>query len=68
VAHLDRFQIEMAALTGAAEDHFQQCGYLARRFVLDRFGRFFSCGVSLSLIGRSLQICSLTATNSSLSC
>jgi hypothetical protein len=40
--HLDRFQVQMARLAAALEDHAQQLVYFARDFLLDRLGRFFS--------------------------
>src|ERR1035437_6757566 len=63
--HLDGFQIETATLAAVVEDDAQELIYFARDFLLDRFGRFFSCGDSASGSGgRSWQICALTSTNS----
>jgi hypothetical protein len=36
--------------------------YFSRDFLADGFGRFFSCGVSISSIGRKRQIFSFTST------
>ena len=63
--HLDGFQIQTARLTASVEDDAQQLVYFARDFPLDRFGRFFSCGVcSVCSMGRERQIFRLTPTNS----
>ena len=60
-SHLDCFQIQDAALLPLGEDTAQQRGYFARDLLVDRFGRFFSCGVSVSSTGRAWQIFSLTS-------
>ena len=57
--HLDRFQIDGAGLALLLEDEPQQRAYFPFEFFLDRFGRFFSCGVSVSSTGRVRQIFSL---------
>jgi hypothetical protein len=63
--HLDGFQIETATLAAAVEDDAQQLIYFARDFLLDRFGRFFSCGVCSSCsTGRKRQTLRLSSTNS----
>ena len=51
--HLDGFQIQMARLAAATEDHVQQLIYFSRDFLLDDFRRFFSCGESVSSTGRA---------------
>lgn len=62
--HLDGFQIEAARLAPAVEDDAQQSVYFAGDFPLDRFGRFFSCGVcSVCSSGRKRQTVRLTSTN-----
>jgi hypothetical protein len=58
------FQIQPAVLVPVLQDHLQQTAYLARDFLLDRFGRFFSCAVKASSRGRSWQILSLSAISS----
>jgi hypothetical protein len=58
--HLHRFQIRLAGLLALGEDASYQGGYLARDLVLDRLGRFFSSGVSVSSTGRKRQTRSLT--------
>jgi len=65
--HLYCFQIHFAAVPAAGEDHLKQAAHLPFRFPLNRFGRFFSRGVSVSSTGRKRQICSLTSTSSWLS-
>ena len=61
--HLDRFQIEMVRLLTSVENDTQQLAYFVRDFLLDRFGRFFSCGESESSTGRARQIFSFTSSN-----
>jgi hypothetical protein len=62
---LDGFQIETTGLAAAAEDDAQELVYFARDLALDRFGRFFSCGVcSVCSMGRKRQIFRLTPINS----
>ena len=51
--HLDGFQIQMARLAAATEDHAQQLIYFPRDFLLDDLRRFFSCGESVSSTGRA---------------
>jgi hypothetical protein len=63
---LHRFQIRLARLLALGEDTSQQRGYFARDLVLDRLGRFFSSGVSVSCAGRARQIFSLTSKRSRL--
>ena len=46
--HLDGFQVQPAALGAILKDQPQQMAYFARNFLLERFGRFFSCGVRVS--------------------
>jgi hypothetical protein len=58
-SHFHRLQIRLAGLLALGEDARQQRGYFARDFVLDRLGRFFSSGVSVSSTGRARQIFSL---------
>jgi hypothetical protein len=65
--HLHRFQIRLAGLLAFGEDASQEGGYFARDLVLDRLGRFFSSGVSVSSTGRVRQIFSLTSSRSRLS-
>jgi hypothetical protein len=64
--HLHRLQIRLAGLLALGKDASQQRGYFARDLVLDRLGRFFSCGVRVFSTGRSAQIFSLTSTTSPL--
>jgi hypothetical protein len=66
-SHFHRFQIRPASLLALGEDACQQRGYFARDLALDRLGRFFSSGVSVSSSGRALQIFSLTSSRSRLS-
>jgi hypothetical protein len=67
--HLDGFQIQTAGLAAAVENDTQQFVYFARDFLLDRFGRFFSCSVCGSAsAGRARQISVLVWTNSRVSC
>ena len=49
----DCFEIEHARLATRGEDHPQQPAYFFGDFLLDRFGRFFSCDVSVSSTGRA---------------
>lgn len=66
---LDTLQVEPAARLAVAENDAQQLLYFARDFILDRFGRFFSCADgAVSVTGRSSQIRVLTSTNCRLSC
>jgi hypothetical protein len=60
-AHLHRLQIHATRLLPLGEDAAQQGGYFARDLRVDRFGRFFSCGVSVFWTGRTAQIFSLTS-------
>src|SRR5207248_5965670 len=60
--HLHRLQIYAARLLPLGEDVAQQRGYFARDLRMDRFGRFFSAGVSVSSTCRKAQILSLTST------
>lgn len=62
------FQIQVARLAAALEDHMQELLYFARDFLADRFGRFISSGVSASSTGRARQILSLISSKSWLSC
>jgi hypothetical protein len=62
--HLDRFQIETAAPAQIAEDNFEQSSYFLLRFVVDRFGRFFSWGDNASATGRTRQMLSFTCSSS----
>ena len=66
--HLDGFQIETACLATAIENDADQLIYLERDFLADGFGRFFSCEVRVSSMGRKRQTCSLTSTRSRLNC
>jgi hypothetical protein len=61
--HFHRFQVGAAGPLALGENSTQQRCYFAREFGLDRFGRFFSCGVSASSTGRKAQISSLTSTS-----
>ena len=67
-AHLYRLQIYGAGLLPLGEDAAQQRGYLARDLRMNRFGRFFSSGVSVSSTSRARQIFSLTSTKDRSSC
>lgn len=62
--HFDGFQIEAPGFAAPGEDGTQQLLYLARDFLADRFGRFFSSSEKVSSIGRARQIFSLTSSNS----
>jgi hypothetical protein len=60
--HFHGFQIEASRFAESGEDHTQQLTYFPRDFLLDRFGRFFSCGDSvLTWAGRIWQIRALTS-------
>ena len=65
--HLYRFQIRLAGLLALGKNASQQGRYFACDLVLDRLGRFFSSGVSVSSTGRVRQIFSFTSSNSRLS-
>ena len=67
-SHFHRLQIRLAGLFALGEDARQQRGYFARDLVLDRLGRFFSCGVSVSSVGRTRQSFSLTSTKDRSNC
>jgi len=41
--HLHGFQIQLAAFATLLKNQMQQSAYFAGDFLLDRFGRFFSC-------------------------
>jgi hypothetical protein len=60
--HFDGFQLDPAGVTPTAEDDLEDAVYFLSDFLLDGFRRFFSCGVSVSSIGRDWQICSFTVT------
>ena len=49
---LDGFEIEAAAVAPPAEDDLEQPIHFLGDFLVDRFGRFFSWGVSVSSTGR----------------
>lgn len=51
-SRLQRFQIRAAGVPAFREDADQQRSYFPRGLGLDGAGRFFSCGVSVSSIGR----------------
>ena len=61
---LDGLQIDPAGLVPVAEDNRYDPAYFLGNLLLDRFGRFFSCGVKVSSTGRSLQIFSFTSNKS----
>jgi hypothetical protein len=65
--HLDSIQIESAGLALLLKDKPQQRAYFPFDFLPDRFGCFFSCGVSVSSTGLARQIFSLTSSSSWLS-
>jgi|SRR6266542_5760750 len=67
-SHFHRLQIRLAGLPALREDQRQQRGYFARDLVLDRRGRFFSSGDSVSSTGRERQIFSLSATKDRSNC
>jgi hypothetical protein len=67
-SRFDGFQIEAAGVAQFGEDHVQQLVYFAGDLLMNRFGRFFSCGVRLSSTGRNRQIFSLTSMKSRLIC
>ena len=60
----DGLQVDWRGLADAARDDLQQAAYFLGDFALDRFGRFSSCGVSVSSTGRRRQIRSLTSNSS----
>jgi hypothetical protein len=64
--HLHCFQIRLAGLLALGEDASQERGYFARDLVLDRLGRFFSSGVSVSSTVWMRQIFSLISNRSRL--
>jgi hypothetical protein len=66
-SHLDRFQIEPAGLALFVKDELKYRAYFTGNFLLDRFRRFFSCGVRVSSTGLARQILSLTSTRFRLS-
>jgi hypothetical protein len=66
--HLDGLQIEAVRFVALPKDQAQELVYFPRDFLLDRRGRFFSCGESASSIGRARQILSLISSKSWLSC
>jgi hypothetical protein len=61
--HFDRFQVQASAFVTPGEDRAQQLLYLARDFLVDRLGRFFSSGESVSWTGRARQMFSFTSSN-----
>jgi hypothetical protein len=63
-SRFDGFQIEAAASAQPGKHDIHQLFYFAGDFLLDRFGRFFSCGVRLFSSGRNRQIFSLTSMKS----
>jgi hypothetical protein len=63
--HFRGFQIQPAIFAAVLKDHLQQPAYFVRDFLLDNFGRFFSCRVSVSCTGRKAQIFSLMAMSCS---
>jgi hypothetical protein len=60
-SRLHRFQISAPTAAALGEDAPEQRGYFPRDLRLDRLGRFFSSGVSVSSTGRKAQIFSLTS-------
>src|SRR4029077_17474945 len=66
--HFHSFQIDVTGLAQSAEDDPEHAGYFLADLLLDRLGRFFSSGVSVSSTGRMRQIFSLTFTKSRLNC
>jgi hypothetical protein len=42
--HFDRFQIDAPSFTLVGKELLHQAVYFAGDFLLDRIGRFFSCG------------------------
>jgi len=64
----NRLQIETAGPAQSRENNLKELIYFVRDFLLDRFGRFFSCGVRASWTGRKRQIFSLTSMKSRLIC
>ena len=58
--HLDRFQIDLARFAATSEHYLEQGAYFLGDFLLNRFGRFFSCGVKVSSSGRKRHSCSFT--------
>ncbi len=47
-----RLQIDVAGPVPIAQRHTHQSVYFLTDFLLDRFGRFFSCSVRVSSTGR----------------
>ena len=66
--HLHGFQIHPATLAPARKDHRQPRAYFLGDFLRDRLGRLFSSAVRVSSTGRNAQMCSLSSSNSRLSC
>jgi hypothetical protein len=60
--HFHRFQLDAARPAPFAQRHSQKFGYLLADLLLNRFGRFFSCGDKVSSTGRARQSSSLVAT------
>ena len=58
---LHGFQIGAPTAVALGKDASEQRGYFPRDLRLDRLGRFFSSGVSVSSTGRNAQIFSLTS-------
>ena len=66
-SHFDGFQIQAPRLAPTVEDDAQQLIYFSCDFLVDRFGRFFSCSLGgVSSTGRSRQIFSLIFTKARL--
>jgi hypothetical protein len=62
-SHLDLLQVQLPGFAPFGKDDPQEALYLALDLPLDRFGRFFSCGLSpSSSTGRRRQIFSFTST------
>lgn len=64
--HFYRLQLDAARPAPFAQRHSQKFGYLLADLLLNRFGRFFSCGDKVSSTGRARQSSSLVATKARL--
>jgi hypothetical protein len=58
----------LKALSGISPVSLHYTVHFLGDLLPDGFGRFFSCGVSVSSTGRVRQICSFTATKERLNC
>jgi hypothetical protein len=64
--HFHRLQLDAARPAPFAKRHSQKFGYLLPDLLLNRFGRFFSCGDKVSSTGRARQSSALVTTKARL--